>query len=212
MNTTKESGSFRTKGETIITRACKTVPGFAQTWQKFEQSMTLRQLSKSAITNYGRSVAKVALHFGIDPIELSIEQINDFLYAMLKTSSPSKSYFRHTVYGLKSLFKIMGKPDKALKMPPVRDSETMPVVLSGTEVKSIFKTTANLKHRVLIGLLYGSGLRMNEARKLKIADIDFHRLQVRIVLEKRLPFCPFIWAETLPNNAEKTPQNFETPY
>jgi hypothetical protein len=151
MNTTKKSGSFRTKGETIITRACKTVPGFAQTWQKFEQAMTLRQRSKSAITNYGRSVAKVALHFGIDPIELSIEQINDFLYAMLKTSPPSKSYFRHTVYGLKSLFKIMGKPDKALKMPPVRDSETMPVVLSGAEVRCILSTTANLKHRVLIG-------------------------------------------------------------
>lgn len=184
MNTTKKSGSFRTKGETIITRACKTVPGFAATWQKFEQAMTLKQRSQSAMTNYGRSVAKVALHFGIDPIALSIEQINDFLYAMLKSSSPSKSYFRHTVYGLKSLFKIMGKPDKALKMPPVRNSETMPVVLSGTEVKSIFKTTANLKHRVLIGLLYGSGLRMNEARKLKIADIDFHRLQVRIVQGK----------------------------
>jgi integrase/recombinase XerD len=101
---------------------------------KFEQSMTLRQRSKSAITNYGRSVSKVALHFGADPIELSIEQINDFLYAMLITSSPSKSYFRHTVYGLKSLFKIMGKPDKALKMPPIRNSETIPVVLSGTDV------------------------------------------------------------------------------
>jgi site-specific recombinase XerD len=184
MNTSRKSGSFRTKGETIITRACKAVPGFAATWQKFEQSMTLRQRSKSAITNYGRSVAKVALHFGTDPIELSLEQINDFLYAVLKTSSPSKSYFRHTVYGLKSLFRIMGKPDKALKMPPVRNSETMPVVLSGAEVKSILKTTANLKHRVLIGLLFGSGLRMNEARKLKIADIDFHRFQLRIVQGK----------------------------
>jgi hypothetical protein len=45
----------------------------------------------------------------------------------------------------------MGKPDKALKMPPVRDSETMPVVLSGAEVRCILSTTANLKHRVLIG-------------------------------------------------------------
>jgi integrase/recombinase XerD len=185
MNTRKNSGSFRTRGETIIAKACRTVPGFAETYQTFERTLTLRQRSKSAMQNYGRSIAKVALHFGMDPVDLSIEQINDFLYAMLKTNtSPSKSYFRHTVYGLKCLFKIMGKQEKALKMPPIRDNETMPVVLSTQEIKRLLSLTANLKHRVLIGLLYGSGLRMNEARKVKIVDLDFHRLQLRVVQGK----------------------------
>lgn len=185
MSTNKKRGSFRTQSETIIAKACKTVPGFAATYQTFERSMTLRQRSKSAITNYARAVAKVALHFGIDPVDLSIEQINDFLYSLLKTStSPSKSYFRHTVYGLKSLFRTMGKPEKALKMPPVRDNETIPVILSGEEIKTLLRLTSNLKHRVMIGLLYGSGLRMNEARKVKIVDIDTQRLQVRIVQGK----------------------------
>lgn len=185
MNTKKNSGSFRTKGETILAKACRTVPGFATTYQTFERTLTLRQRSKSAMQNYGRSIAKVALHFGMDPVNLSIEQINDFLYAMLKTNtSPSKSYFRHTVYGLKCLFKIMGKQEKALKMPPVRDNDTMPVVLSTEEIKRMMILTTNLKHRVLIGLLYGSGLRMNEARKVKIVDLDTQRLQLRVVQGK----------------------------
>jgi site-specific recombinase XerD len=185
MNTEKKRGSFRTQGETIIARACKTVPGFAATYQTFERSMTLDQRSKSAMTNYARAVAKVALHFGVDPVDLSIEQINDYLYSMLKSdTSPSKSYYRHTVYGLKCLFKTMGKPDKALKMPPVRDSETVPVVLSCQEIRTLLMKTSNLKHRVMIGLLYGSGLRMNEARKVKIVDIDTQRLQVRVVQGK----------------------------
>jgi integrase/recombinase XerD len=69
----------------------------------------LPQRSKSASNNYARSIAKVALHFGTDPIDLSIEQINDYLYSMLKQdSSPSKSYFHHKVDGLKCLFKMMG--------------------------------------------------------------------------------------------------------
>lgn len=185
MNTKKNSGCFRTGGETIIAKACRTVPGFAETYQTFERTLTLRQRSKSAMQNYGRSIAKVALHFGMDPVDLSIEQINDFLYAMLKTNtSPSKSYFRHTVYGLKCLFKIMGKQEKALKMPPIRDNDTMPVVLSKQEIKRLLSLTANLKHRVLIGLLYGSGLRMNEARKVKIVDMDSQRFQLRVVQGK----------------------------
>jgi integrase/recombinase XerD len=185
MNTKTNSGSFRTMGETIIAKACRTVPGFAETYQTFERTLTLRQRSKSAMQNYGRAIAKVALHFGTDPLNLSIEQLNDFLYAMLKSSSsPSKSYFRHTVYGLKCLYKIMGKPEKALKMPPVRNSETVPVVLSVQEIKRVLSLTHNLKHRVLIGLLYGSGLRMNECRKVKTVDVDKDRLQLRIVQGK----------------------------
>ena len=137
------------------------------------------------MANYARSIAKVALHFGTDPIDLRFEEINNNLHSMLtKGSSLSKSYFRHTVYGLKCLFKMMGKPEKALKMPPVRDSETVPVVLSAQEVKTLLATTINLKHRVLIALLYGSGLRMNEARKVKIVDIDTQRLQLRVVQGK----------------------------
>jgi len=185
MNTKTNSGSFRTMGETIIAKACRTVPGFAETYQTFERTLTLRQRSRSAMQNYGRAIAKVALHFGTDPLNLSIEQLNDFLYAMLKSSSsPSKSYFRHTVYGLKCLYKIMGKPEKALKMPPVRNSETVPVVLSVQEIKRVLSLTHNLKHRVLIGLLYSSGLRMNECRKVKTVDVDKDRLQLRIVQGK----------------------------
>jgi hypothetical protein len=57
MNTKKNSGCFRTGGETIIAKACRTVPGFAQTYQTFERTLTLRQRSKSAMQNYGRSFA-----------------------------------------------------------------------------------------------------------------------------------------------------------
>ncbi len=173
-------GSFRTKGETIITKATRTVPGFGDTYQRFEKKMVLLQRSKSAVLNYGRGIAKVAIHFGVDPLNLSLEQINDFLYDLLKNSPPSKSYFRHTVYGLKFLFHMNGMDDKALRMPPVKDPDTLPVVLSKNEVKRMFSCTDNIKHRVLLGLLYGSGLRMNEARNLKITDIDSDRMQVHV--------------------------------
>jgi len=57
----------------------------------FEQQTTLEQGSKSALQNYGRSIAKIANHFGADPLHLGIEQINDYLYALLKNSSPARA-------------------------------------------------------------------------------------------------------------------------
>lgn len=184
MKTKSQRGSFRTKGETIIAKACRTVPGFGDTYRKFEQQLVLQQRSRSALENYGRSLAKLAIHFQLDPLHLGIEQINDFLYNLLKTSSPSKSYFRHTVYGLKCLYRIFGKDVKALQMPPVKDPDTLPIVLSKAEVKKLLACTTNIKHKVMLGLLYGSGLRMNEARMLKITDVDSDRMQIHIRMGK----------------------------
>jgi len=67
MKKQKSGGSFRTKGETIVAKAIRTVPGFGDTYRKFEQQTTLEQGSKSALQNYGRSIAKIANHFGVDP-------------------------------------------------------------------------------------------------------------------------------------------------
>jgi integrase/recombinase XerD len=184
MKKQSKSGSFRSKGETIVVKAIRTVPGFGDTYRKFEQQLVLMQRSKSASQNYGRSLAKLAIHFQIDPLNLGIEQINDFLYNLLKTSPPSKSYFRHTVYGLKCLYRIFGKDVKALQMPPVKDPDTLPVVLSKPEVKKLLACTTNIKHKVMLGLLYGSGLRMNEARMLRISDIDSDRMQIHVRMGK----------------------------
>ncbi|WMJ75633.1 tyrosine-type recombinase/integrase [Cytophagaceae bacterium ABcell3] len=47
--------------------------------------------------------------------------------------------------------------------------------MSREEVKRLLCTPKLLKHRVLIGLLYGCGLRCFEARGIKLPDLDFDR-------------------------------------
>jgi len=46
MKKQKSGGSFRTKGETIVAKAIRTVPGFEDTYRKFEQHTTLKQVGK----------------------------------------------------------------------------------------------------------------------------------------------------------------------
>lgn len=56
-----------------------------------------------------------------------------------------------------------------------KKSKKLPEVLSIDEVKSILENTANLKHKTLLSLLYSCGLRIGEALKLSIGDIDLNR-------------------------------------
>ena len=75
MKTKSNRGFIRTHRETIITKACRTVPGFDDTCRKFEQQLVLQLRSHNALQYYSRSLAKLAIHFGIDtfnPPELMV--------------------------------------------------------------------------------------------------------------------------------------------
>jgi len=57
---------------------------------------------------------------------------------------------------------------------PRRDKR-LPIVLSKEEIKKMFLTEKNIKHRLLLMMVYASGLRVGEVVKLKRHDIDISR-------------------------------------
>ncbi len=61
-----------------------------------------------------------------------------------------------------------------------RKENKLPQVLSTDQVQQLLAAIANLKHKVIISLFYGTGLRMNELVNLKICDIDSKAFQVKV--------------------------------
>jgi len=59
-------------------------------------------------------------------------------------------------------------------------SNKLPVVLSRNEITTIIDTVKNQKHKILLSLAYGSGLRVSEAVNLKIKDINTDELTIHI--------------------------------
>ena len=147
-------------------------------YQKLEQKVLLSGLSPSTLKNYGRCIAQLALHYRVLPLELSDEVINEYLLELKNGTNPSESYFKHTVYGLRFLFRLFGREDRAISLPPISRSKKLPVVLNRVEVLRLMKTPKRLKHRVLLGLTYAAGLRLFEIAALEIGDIDFERQTV----------------------------------
>lgn len=57
---------------------------------------------------------------------------------------------------------------------PSKDKK-LPHVLSREDVKLLFSSTANMKHRLILMLIYSAGLRVSEAAALTMRDLDFNR-------------------------------------
>ena len=168
-----------------MNQAKREVLGFEELIYRFERTVSVLGRSKTTFENYSRHVAAVAIYYGKIPTELDQEQIHDYLfYLQKKSKTPSQSYFKHTVYGLRFLLKSEGLPYSFLNLPEIKHEKRVQVVLSKEEVWRLLKSCYLLKHRVLVGLLYGCGLRCMEVRSIRLQDMDFDRRQLRVVQGK----------------------------
>ena len=168
-----------------MNQAKREVLGFEELIYRFERTVSVLGRSKTTFENYSRHIAAVAIYYGKIPTELDQEQIHDYLfYLQKKSKTPSQSYFKHTVYGLRFLLKSEGLPYSFLNLPEIKHEKRVQVVLSKEEVWRLLKSCDLLKHRVLVGLLYGCGLRCMEVRSIRLQDMDFDRRQLRVVQGK----------------------------
>ncbi len=143
--------------------------------------MIISGKSQSAVSGYSSHLAKIALYFDQIPTSVSIPEIDAYLY-MLKTryQTPSDSYFKFTVYGLRLAYRMEGLRDKYIEMPVIKHNKKLPIVLSREEMRRLLELPKSLKHDVLLKLLYGCGLRCFEVRNIRVADIDFDRKQLYV--------------------------------
>jgi site-specific recombinase XerD len=131
--------------------------------------------------NYLREAENLAKYFNRSPAELGEQELKEYLLYLIKERHLSEGTFRFYVAGLKFLYRTTLKrewPVEKIKHP--RAKTKLPVVLDLSEVESLFSVTRNLKHKAMLMITYSSGLRVSEAARLKLTDIDSVRMTVRI--------------------------------
>lgn len=163
-----------------LEQACQVVPEFKTISEGFRRKYTIAGKSDSCTRNYLMQISKMVLHFTCSPLELSHDQLEEYLYFVREHETPSLSSFKHLVYGLRTLFSMFKNEKLYLSLPSISRNKTLPVVFSQEEIKQILKVSKLLKHRVLFGIIYDCGLRIQEVINLKITDVDFHRQMVHI--------------------------------
>lgn len=171
----KNSNNATSDFQPLVAKACAEVPGFEEMYRRLERRMHTQRRSDSTKMNYARHLAQLTLHYKCLPTVLSDDQIEDYLEGLIKNGGPSESYFKHTVYGLRYLFRLEGLNDKRVQLPSIKHDKKLPIVLGRDEIKALIQCAVYLKHKLLIGLLYGCGLRCGEVRTIRLRDIDLSR-------------------------------------
>jgi len=137
-------------------------------------------IDEMKVRGFSRKTIKCYLHINsrfLDFIKKSSKDVNksdieSYLVHLYDRSLSSAT--RHLCCAaLKFYYEEVMKRRFGLKFP--KKSSKLPIVLEKEEILRMIDATANLKHKLLLMLMYGSGLRVGESIKARIEDFDVNR-------------------------------------
>jgi integrase/recombinase XerD len=148
----------------------------------FEDWMRNKRYSESTIKTYRESTAIFFRHLNNKaPEEIDIDDFEKFNKEYIIERQYSASFQNQIVNSVKLFFKNrqQRKLDIELIYRPKR-ATVLPNVLSKEEIKAILAAHSNIKHSIMLSLIYSCGLRRSELLYLKPTDIDSRRKLVII--------------------------------
>lgn len=145
--------------------------------ETFKRYMRSKRYSESTIKIYSEALKSFLVFFRLKPINEIINQdvisyTNDFI---LKNNL-SASYQNQIVNAIKLFFKTVCNTKIDLqKIHRPKRAKVLPNVLSKEEVKTILEAHSNIKHKMMLSLIYSCGLRCGELLALQPVHIDSKR-------------------------------------
>lgn len=140
--------------------------------QKLQDECKLKGFSSQTIHSYSFWVKKFLAFISKNSLNIDNESVRCYLLSM--NSSTNTHRLAHA--SISFFFKyILKAPFTALEVPSKKKPKQLPKVLSKKEIMDMIKLTKNIKHKLVIQLLYSSGLRLQELINLKRMDVDLTR-------------------------------------
>ena len=144
-----------------------------------EQELKLRNYSPKTIKSYLACLAEYLAFQSSDIEQINEEKIKEFLLR-----KQAKNYAPQTINlylnAIKFFYQQVLKVYKKIDIRFAKKSKKLPVVLSRQEIGQILDNIKNSKHKLLVALSYGAGLRVSEAVTLKVRDIQLDELTIHL--------------------------------
>ncbi len=147
---------------------------------KMIRELKLQRKAPKTIKAYVAAVEDLAKYYRRSPESISLEEVRFFLHHLQEEKNFSANTCNQKACGLKFLYRyVLRREDFDLKVSSKRPRR-LPEILSCQEVSRLIAAAKNSKHRCLVMLVYGSGLRVSEVTRLKCKDIQSERMVIRV--------------------------------
>jgi site-specific recombinase XerD len=149
--------------------------------QRYREELQARHYARRTVKTYEQWLRRFLRFHGMrHPREMGSAEVNAFLTHLAVEGQVSASTQNQALSALLFLYRELLERDLDLEgVVRARKPRRLPVVLTEEEVRSVLQRLEG-SEALVAGLLYGSGLRLMEALRLRVHDLDFNRQEVTV--------------------------------
>ena len=153
-----------------------------EAFERYVQQLKLKAYSPHTIRTYTNEFAQFLKTLGAYKVnDLSSERVRSYFLYCINTLKLSENTIHSRMNAIKFYFEQVLKRDRIfIDIPRPKKPSKLPKALAVQDVRKMLASVENTKHKLLLMLCYGMGLRVSELVKLKITDIDSARMQVLV--------------------------------
>ena len=149
--------------------------------ERMIKAMQVRGFSVRTHESYLAAVTDLARYVHRAPDKIGIEDIRGYFEYLATERSLSGASCRLFLHGIRFLYlQVLERPSFDVEIPIPKKAQRIPELLTRAEVGRILTACANPKHRMMLTLCYGCGLRLSELVSRKVRDIDGERQLLRV--------------------------------
>lgn len=147
--------------------------------KKIENELKLRNYSQKTIKSYLVCLADYFRYVKNVTKNPDVGLIKKYLLEKQGRGQSSQTINLY-LHAIKYFYREIFKNNVPIQIKFAKTSSKLPVVLSKNEIEKIIDSSKNKKHKLLITLAYGAGLRVSEIVNLKVKDVDLAELTIHL--------------------------------
>lgn len=154
--------------------------------ERFMQQLKLKAYSLNTMRTYRTEFMHLLYTIKKYKVDsLSEEKLRSYFLFCLEKEEISEQHLNSRMNAIKFYFeKVLKRKQMFFEIPRPKRPSTLPRHINQTDIKKLFNAMDNSKHKLILQLVYGMGLRVSEVVNLQIADIDSKNMQVLIAAGK----------------------------
>jgi site-specific recombinase XerD len=147
--------------------------------EQTKRELYLRNYSQKTIKAYLLCLNSYFEYIKGDVVVASKNRVEEFLL-YIKDKNLSPQTINLHLNAIKFFYAEIVKSPIKIDIKFSKRSQKLPVVLSREEINIIIDNIRNLKHKLLISLSYGAGLRVSEIVNLRVKDLNLAELTAHL--------------------------------
>ncbi len=154
--------------------------------EKFVEQLKLKAYSASTITTYRNEFLQLLQILKKKPVnELIPDDLKRYMVYAMEKQGIKENTAHSRLNALKFYFEQVLHREKFFwEIPRPKKAHQLPKVFNQQEIAAIINSVNNKKHKVMLMLAYGAGLRISEVVTLKTFAIDSKRMTIFISAAK----------------------------